>query len=66
MENGLGEVWRMLRLATGMTQRRAADSAGIPAPYLSQIEKGRMVPTASERAALLRVYGLSDDAVEVT
>ena len=57
--NGLGHVWAALRAASGLTQKEAARRASIPQPYLSQIESGRMVPTDGERAALLRVYGVS-------
>jgi transcriptional regulator with XRE-family HTH domain len=46
--------WRTLRLSAGLGLREVANLAGIPAPYLSQIETGRMVPTAAEAAAILR------------
>jgi predicted transcriptional regulator len=49
--------WRTMRLEARLGLRELAAKAGIPPPYLSQIETGRMVPTAAEAAAILRALG---------
>ena len=49
--------WRRLRLATGMSLAELAKLSGVHKPVISQIETGRMVPTAAEAAAILRALG---------
>lgn len=53
-------VWREYR---GLTQQQLADSAGISAPYLSQIESSKRKGTADVLAAIAKKLNLSLDDI---
>ena len=56
--------WRARREATGLGLNEVARRAKVNQSYLSMIEHGRMVPTAAEAEAILRVLTEAEQKVE--
>ncbi len=48
-----GFAWGRERVALGLSLERLAELSGVPAPYLSLAENGRMVPTGAEHEAVM-------------
>jgi transcriptional regulator with XRE-family HTH domain len=44
-----------MRMGTGLTVREVARRAGIPHPYISEIENGVRVPTLRQAESIARV-----------
>lgn len=68
----IGQTARYVRERLGLTQRAAATALGVSAVHLSNVERGRTVPSSSLLARFSEVYGidvyvlaycLDDDAV---
>ena len=56
-----GDYLRSLRTGTGLTQRAAADRAGVSGPYLAQIERGQRNPPSREiLSRLAETYGVEE------
>lgn len=49
--------WCLRRLEAGLSLRELSRLSGVHHPVISQIESGRMFPTAAEAEAILRVLG---------
>ena len=56
-----GENFRIRRRARGLTQRQAADLAGLSASYLGRIERGLQRPSWDVYWRLVDVYNLETD-----
>lgn len=52
----IGQTARYVRERLGMTQRAAADALGVSAVHLSNVERGRTVPSSSLLARFKDVY----------
>lgn len=50
-----GYAWGAMRVRAGMSIRKLSDLTGIPRGYLSMAERGRLVPTGEEYAAVMAV-----------
>jgi transcriptional regulator with XRE-family HTH domain len=50
-----------VRIEKRITQRKLAKTTGIRQPVISHIEKGRIVPTDSERKVLAKALGITPD-----
>lgn len=55
----LGRRLRELRLERGLTLRATAEAAGMSLPYLSEIERGRKLPSLDLLHHLAAALGLS-------
>ena len=56
-----GELFRIRRRARGLTQREAADLAGVSVSYLGRIERGLQRPSWDVYWRLVDVYNLETD-----
>ncbi len=54
----LGRRLRELRLERGLTLRATAEAAGMSLPYLSEIERGRKLPSLDVLERLAEALGL--------
>lgn len=54
---------RELRMARGITLRELAERSGVAAAIVSQVERGRLVATPGEAAALAVALGLEADGL---
>lgn len=54
---GADTEWSRMRVAKGLTIRQLSGLSGVPRSVVGLIDQGRMVPSPSEAAALLRVLG---------
>ena len=54
----LGRTARQVREKLGMTQRAAAVALGVSSVHLSNVERGRTLPSASLIARFSEVYGI--------
>ena len=59
------QTLRELRLERRLTLRQLAERAGVPYPYVSQIETGDRIPSAEQTLALARALELELDRVRV-
>lgn len=50
----------ILRMRRGVTQRRMAEEIGINVATLSDIERRRYVPSASQRQKITSAYGIRE------
>lgn len=61
----IGQFLRDARLAAAITQRQAAEAAGVGYPHISKIEADRERPSDALLAALARVYDVDPDDVMI-
>lgn len=54
----IGQTARYVRERLGMTQRAAATALGVSAVHLSNVERGRTVPSSSLLGRFRDVYGI--------
>jgi transcriptional regulator with XRE-family HTH domain len=54
----IGETARYVRERLGMSQRAAAEALGVSAVHLSNVERGRTVPSSSLLARFKQVYAI--------
>lgn len=64
MENTVGSFVREQREAAGLTQRQLADTVGITAAFLSQVELGTARPPSEEKIrAIALALGVDPDVL---
>lgn len=61
----LGNMLRDLREEAGLTGAQAAKELGIHPPRVSNMEKGKSIPTKLELAKLIEIYAAPDDLTPV-
>jgi transcriptional regulator with XRE-family HTH domain len=54
---------RTFRLTASITQEDLSDLTGIPAPYISQIERGIMNPSGKQIIELCKIFRISADVL---
>ena len=59
----LGDRLRQARLAKGLTQREAAEAAGVDSSYISRYESGQREPSALALRGLAAIYGVPVDGL---
>ena len=59
----VGEALRERRLARGWTQRMLGEEAGISAPFVSDIDLGKKVPSFKTLSALAAALGCGEGAL---
>ena len=57
----LGRNLKRIRTEKGFTQADVADAVGVPCPYLSNIENGKVNPTLTTLTKLAKAVGVSVD-----
>ena len=57
----LGDKLKQARLAKGLTQREAAEIAGVDSSYISRYESGQRDPSALALRGLATIYGVTVD-----
>ncbi len=59
-----GATLKMLRLASGISQKQLATSIGVSVPYLSRVDHGHDAPPTVDRLkAIAQVLGLPKDSL---